>query len=405
MAGRWLRRLVAVGLLAGAAAAAIWALQPQPVPVDTAEIASGTLEVTVSEESRTRVRDVYTVSAPVSGTLQRPPREVGDPVQAWETVVAIIRPRDPEPLDLRTRREAEAAVAAAEATVQLARTQVHEADAQLEHAQAEYARAAQLRRRETIPESRFQEVRMAVSTAQARVASARATLQVRERELESARARLVGPEDDRLAIDDPEACCILVRGPVDGQVLEVHVESEQVVSAGTPLIDLGDPERLEVVAELLSSDAVHIRPGAPARVDGWGGSPLAATVRRVDPAGFTKVSALGIEEQRVRVILDFDDPPEARRGLGHDFRVVTHITLDRVEDAVLVPLGALFRRAAEWAVFVVDDDDRAVERTVEIGARTARQAVVEAGLEPGDRVILHPGDQISDGVSVMERGS
>jgi HlyD family secretion protein len=322
-------------------------------------------------------------------------------VKAGETVVAIIRPTVPEFLDARARREAEAAISAAEAMVEFARAQVREAEAQLAHAESEYARAAELRRRGAIAESRFEEIRVGVSTAEARLYSAEATLAVRQRELESARARLIGPET--IAEDDPDACCILVRAPTTGQVLTVHHESEQVVSAGTPLVDLGDAERLEIVAELLSSDAVRIRPGAAARVDGWGGRALPATVRRVEPAGFTRVSALGIEEQRVRVVLDFDDPPDERAGLGHGYRVVVHVVVDRIEEAVLVPLGALFRRGAAWAVFVVAEDGRAVERTVQIGARTSQQAVVEAGLEPGDRVILHPRDRVTEGQPVAER--
>ena len=403
MRANWSRRLIVIAIAAAGIGAAVWALRPQPVPVDSALIDRGTLELVVSEESRTRVREVYTVSAPLGGTVQRSPREVGDEVRGRETVVSVIRPAQPEMLDARARREAEAAVSAAEATVDLARAQVREAEAQLAHAESEYTRAVQLHRRGTISESRFEEVRMSVSTAEARLFSAEATLAVRQRELETARARLVGPESDLLAEDDPEACCVLVRAPVNGQILEIHVESEQVVSAGTPLVDIGDPQRLEVVAELLSSDAVRIAAGAPARIDGWGGPELSATVRRVDPAGFTKVSALGIEEQRVRVVLDLDEPPEARSGLGHDFRVVTHITVERVEDAVLAPIGALFRRGAAWAVFVVDADDRAQERNIELGPRTTRLAVVEAGLEAGDRVILHPSDRVRDGTRVIER--
>lgn len=319
-------------------------------------------------------------------------------------MVAIVRPAAPAFLDVRARRETEAAIAAAEAMVELARAQVREAEAQLALAESEYARAAELRRRGTIPESRFDEIRVAVSTAEARLYSAEASLAVRQRELESARARLIGPET--VAEDDPEACCVLVRAPISGRVLVVHHESEQVVGAGTPLVDLGDPDRLEVVVELLSSDAVRIAPGARATIDGWGGPrPLEATVRRIEPAGFTKVSALGIEEQRVRALLDFADAPDTRPGLGHGFRVMAHIEVERVEDAVLVPLGALFRRGAQWAVFVVDAEGRATERTVDIGARTAREAVVLEGLEPGERVILHPSDRVTDGVSVVERES
>lgn len=398
---RWLRRFIYLLLGLTVVAATIWALQPQPVPVDTAEIQRGDLEITVSEDSRTRVRDVFTVSAPIGGTLQRSPLEVGDVVKAGETIVAIIRPSVPELLDIRTRREAEAAVSVAEASVAVARAQVREAEAQLAHAEIEYIRAVELTRREVISDREFEQARINVSNAEARLMSAEATLEMRERELESARARLIEPDGTDAA--DPEDCCVMVRAPIDGQVLALHLESEQVISAGTSPVDIGEPRNLEVVAELLSSDAVRIATGAPARIDGWGGPALSARVRRIDPAGFTEISALGIEEQRVRVMLDFEDPPDERDGLGHDYRVVAHITANRFEDVVLVPLGALFRRGDAWAVFIVDADGRAIERIVEIGGRTTRQAVVEAGLEPGDRVVLHPGDRLADGRRVAER--
>lgn len=403
MPSSWSGRLLLLALVVAVAAAAFWALRPQPVPVDTAAIARGVLEVVVTEEGRTRVRDVYVVSAAVAGTLQRSPRKVGDAVKAGETVVAVIRPSAPGFLDVRGRREAEAMVAAVQAMVESGRAQVSEAEAQLARARSEHARTAELHKKEAVSESRLEEVRTAFVAAEAKLASANATLAAYQHGLKMAQARLVGPhaDDPREGDDD---CCLSVYAPVDGRVLTIHHESEQVVNAGTALIDIGNPQEIEVVAELLSSDAVRVSPGASARIDGWGGSPLAARVREVEPAGFAKTSALGIEEQRVRVILDFDGPPKERPGLGHGFRVMSHITVGRVENALLVPLGALFRRGDTWAVFVMGGDGVARERAVGIGERTNREAVVLKGLEEGERVILHPSDRISDGARVEERG-
>ncbi len=403
MVSQWRRWIVVAAVLIAGSAVAFWALRPQPVAVDTAAIARGALEVTVSEEGRTRVRDIYTVSAPVAGTLQRSLREVGDEVVAGRTVVAVIRPSAPGLLDARARREAEAIVAAVEAMIESANAQVREAEAQLAYATSEHKRAAELRQTSAVSESRFEETRAAALAAEARLAAARATLVAYRHGLQMAKARLVGPLDER-GNGEAGACCLLVQAPVDGRVLAIHHESEQVVAAGTALIELGDPRRIEVVAELLSSDAVRIVPGAPVRIDGWGGpGTLAARVRYVEPAGFTKTSALGIEEQRVRAILDFDGPPDERPGLGHGYQVTAHISVRRIEDAPLVPLGALFRRGDNWSVFVTDSQGRARERVVRIGERTAREAVVLAGLEPGERVVLYPSDRVTDGVRIRER--
>lgn len=401
MAAKWVRPIVMTAVAAGAAAAVAWAFWPQPIPADIAVIEPGTLEVTVDEEGMTRIRDIYAVSAPIAGKVLRSPREVGDIVTADETLVAIIQPTAPAFLDARSRREAEAAVSAAEAAVLLGEAQVTEARSQLEFARSELGRADELMRRKIISERAHQQAKLQVDTAGARLASANATLEVRKRELESARARLIGPE----ALDEVsggESCCVEVHAPVDGEVLELVTESEQVVTAGTPLIEIGDPDNLEIVVDLLSSDAVRVPHDAMARIDGWGGEPLTAKVHRIEMAGFTKISALGIEEQRVKAVFDLVDPPDVWDGLGHGYRVVVHVVVDRV-DALLVPLGALFRRGSNWAVFVVDADDRARLRIVTLGARNTRHAAVMEGLEEGDRVVLHPSDRVADGVRIAER--
>lgn len=392
---------IVLGGLALAGAAGWWALRPQAVPVDMAAVARGPLEVTVADDGKTRIIDVYTVSAPVSGTVQRAPGSVGDRVEAGATVVAMIRPAAPAFLDARSRREAESALAAAQAAVRLAEAQAVEAQAELDLARSEQRRVEELARRNIVSERMFEEANAGVRRAEARLDIARATLEMRQREMESAEARLIGPETGAGAENGD--CCVVVRAPVDGDILTIHHESEAVVAAGTPLVEIGDPAALEVVAELLSADAVRIREGAEARVEGWGGPALAATVRRIEPSGFTKVSTLGIEEQRVRVVLDLPGPTQARPGLGHGYRVTIAIVVERHDDALLVPLGALFRQGGDWAVFVVGEDGRAALRRIGIGARDARSALVGSGLAEGERVVLHPSDRVAEGVGVVAR--
>jgi HlyD family secretion protein len=237
-------------------------------------------------------------------------------------------------------------------------------------------------------------------TNEAALASAKAQVGVWEGVRRTLAARLIDPSTP-LVPSDP-ICCVQIRAPVTGHVLKIIQESEAVVQAGTPLLDIGDPLDLEIVADLLSTDAVQIKPGSPVRIDGWGGSPIRGRVTRVDPAGFLKVSALGIEEQRVRVTIDFVDPPEAWSSLGHDFRVVVHVTTWNGRDVLQVPVSALFRKGEDWAVFTVKDG-RTRSTRIEIGHRNNRTAEIVAGLSEGDRVVLHPSDRISEGMSVSER--
>ena len=197
-------------------------------------------------------------------------------------------------------------------------------------------------------------------------------------------------------------CCVRVLAPASGRVLKIIQDSEATVLPGTPLIDVGNPLDLEIVADLLSTDAVRIKVSAPVRIDGWGGLPIKGKVVRVDPSGFLKVSALGIEEQRVRVTIDFSDPPEVWASLGHDYRVVVHVTTWSAPDALSVPMSALFRKGDQWAVFV-DDNGRARTTTVQIGHRNNRAAELLTGLAAGDRVVLHPSDRIADWTRIARR--
>jgi HlyD family secretion protein len=401
MTGSQLRKiiggLVIIAILAGAA----FALWPKPLSVDIATIRTGPLEIFVEDEGVTRIKEVYTVSSPITGKVLRSPRKVGDEVVAEKTLVAVVEPSDPNLLDIRTQRVNEAAVEAASAAVTLAEAQVRNAESLLEFARSDLRRARALTAGLTISERAVDKAQLEVASGEAAVASANATLEVRRRELESAKANLI----QRVEEGQPrrETCCIQLRAPVNGRVLKIHAESEQVVPAGKPLIEIGDPADLEVVVDLLSRDAVRVEAGATGWIDSWGGpSLLKARVVRVDPTAFTKVSALGIEEQRVETILEFSDPPEKWQRLGHEFRVIVRISVWRRDDVVQVPLGALFRQGAEWAVYVVEKD-RAVLRTLRIGERNLEAAQVLSGLKPGDRVILHPSDQVGPDVAVRER--
>lgn len=400
MFGKAGRRIIAALVALGVVSLFVWALWPQPVPVDLATIGKGSLEVTVEDEGITRIREVYTISAPIGGKVLRSLLEVGDKVQANKTVVAAIEPTAPELLDVRSQRVNEAAVRAAQAAVGLAEAQLLQAEAQLEFARGDLRRAEELASRNTISERALEKARLDVTSAEAAVASAKATLEVRKRELESAKARLIQPGQGH---ERSASCCVQVLSPIDGRVLEVIVESEQVVQAGAPLLSLGDPSDLEIVVDFLSRDAVRIKPGAPARIESWGGDEvLEAKVRRVEPTGFTKVSALGIEEQRVKVLLDFTGPPELWRDLGHNFRVIARVVVWRADDVMLVPLGALFRVGESWAVFVVEDGV-ARRRLIRIGERNLVAAQVIDGLQPGEQVVLHPSDRVLEGVRVAPR--
>lgn len=390
-----LRRLITILVLIAAAAAVAWALWPQPVAVETTQIARQDIAITIEEEAKSRIRAVFTVSAPIAGQMLRVNLNAGDAVIKDESIVASIQPAGPGLLDARARRVAEAAVEAARAAVDFAAAEVRQAEAQLAFATEELTRATMLVRRGTISARAYDKAKLDEETATAALQSANASLRVRQRELERAEAALIEGSSG----GGNGTCCVEVRAPVSGRVLRVLTQSEQVVQAGTPMVEIGDPADIEIVSELLSRDAVRITPGAAAIIDGWGGPPLAARVTRIDPSAVTKVSALGIEEQRVSTILRLDGDPAQWASLGHGFRVVVHISLLRVDQAVAVPIGALFRKGADWAVYVVAGG-KARLRTLEIGARNTEHAEVLAGLTEGDVVILHPSDLVEDGVAV-----
>jgi HlyD family secretion protein len=311
-----------------------------------------------------------------------------------------MQPMTPGFIDSRSREELEAAVASADAAAKQAEADIRRLQAALDFSRTELQRALALARTQTISAQALDKAKFEAETNEAALISAKAQLEVRQFARTSLAARLIDPTN--ITAPANPACCVQIRAPVTGRILKIIQDSEGVVQAGAPLIDIGDPADLEVVADLLSTDAVQIKVDAPVRIDGWGGAPMQGRVTRVDPAGFVKVSALGIEEQRVRTTIDFVDPPESWSRLGHDYRVIVHVTVWSADDVLSVPVGALFRRGEDWAVFAVKDG-RANPTTVKIGHRNGRIAEVLSGLAAGDPVILHPSDRVRKGVSIAQR--
>ena len=396
---RWLVWLAGGGILAAALAAAFW---PQPVPVDMEKVARGSLVVTVRGTGQVKVQEVYTISAPVQGQLGRIEIRAGDAVTASETVVARIYEADPTPLDARTRSTLEANVKAAEAALALAHAERERAKAELDFANLQLRRSRELASRGTVSQAALDRAETEARAREAAHQTAIANVAVRVAELEQARAALIQPDDPRAARAAPD-CCVEVRSPVSGQVLRVLQESEMVVQAGAPLLEIGATDDLEVVVDLLSTDAVKVAAGARALIENWGRpGQLEGRVTRVEPYAFTKVSALGVEEQRVNVRVGIDSQKARAQRLGHGFRVETRIVVADLADVVRVPISALFRDAGRWTVFVVEDG-RAVSRGIEIGHMNDEHAEVRDGLAPGDAVIVYPSDRVAEGTRVTAR--
>lgn len=393
-------RRVAWLLAAAALAGAFWwALRDPPLPVDLAAVDRGVLDRFVEETGRTRVRELYDVTSPIAGHLDRLVLEEGDAVIGGQSVIASIEPLDPPFLDARTRQERLAGVEAARAELALARVEHQRARTALALARSELARTRELADRQLVSASTLERAESEVALQQALVDSALAGIRVGEARLASAEAGLTQPGN----VDPPSPdgdCCVRVIAPASGRVLRVLVRSAQPVAAGARIAEIGDPAHLELVVELLSRDATRVKPGAPVEILDWGGDPpLRGTVLRVEPAGYTKVSALGIEEQRVQAIIDVDDPPPA---LGHGFHALARIRLERIDDVLRVPIAALFRVRGAWTTFVVRDGV-AIPRGLTLGAMNDALAEVRSGLSDGERVILYPSDLVEDGTRVVER--
>ena len=405
MAAKWRSRALATGA-ALLVAAALWAvLRPNPVLVDVATAQRAPLRVTVDEEGETRVRDRYVVAAPTTGRLLRIELDEGDAVAAGSVVARI----EPPPLDPRALAAARARLEAAEATQRAAHARMQRAEAALEQARRDAARAARLHATGTTSDTALEQARLAETSAIREHEEARFAATAAASEVEAARAVLIASPGSVVAPAPPDAppppCagavpCVEARAPVAGQVLRIPEKSERIVVAGTPLVEIGEPAAIEIIADVLSRDAVRVKPGTPVWIEDWGGpEALEARVRRVEPSGFTKVSALGVEEQRVNIVIDLVEP-DAR--LGDGYRVEVRIVTWEGDDVLQIPASALFRVRDEWAVFAVEGG-RARRRTVEVGAQATFEVEVREGLSEGDVVILHPSDRLDDGTRVTPR--
>lgn len=398
MQAKW-RRLIFWGVIAGLVLVGlIFAFRPETIRVDVSPVVRGTLQITVAEEGKTRVHDIYVISAPVMGRMRRIDLHVGDPVIALETIVAEIEPVDPSFLDPRTEAEAQANVRATESAEAEARAEVERAQAELDFARSEFDRAREMMQRELIAQSAVDEAERNFRTRRAASLTAQAALDRSIYELERARAQLLSPVETQLSRS--ECACIDLRSPVDGEILQLLEQSEIVVTAGTPLVELGDARDLEIVVDLLSADAVKVEAGQRVIIDNWGGDQvLEGRVRLVEPFGYTKISALGIEEQRVNVVVDIGSPRVEWERLAHGYQIDARIVLEERENVVKVPLTALFRNGSDWAVFVAESG-RARLQQVTIGVRTDLEAMISSGLDEGEIVILHPSDRIADSVRI-----
>jgi HlyD family secretion protein len=387
---RMLSVFIAIAALLGIA---VW---PQPAVVEVAIATRGPLVVTVDEEGVTRVRDRFVVSSPVAGRVLRIELDPGDAVRRGQPV-ALVRAEVPSLLDERSRAEAEAAVESAKAALGRARAEEQRARVAAAQLQRELARVRGLAEDRVVSAQELDAHEAESRAGEESVNAATFAVQAATSELQRAQARLTTPNTQT------RGRVVTVPSPADGVVLRRIRESESMVPAGEPLLEIGDPMRLEIVSDLLSTDAVRVKPASRALIEQWGGdATLHATVRRVEPSGFTKISALGVEEQRVNVILDFNDPSAACAALGDAYRVEVRIVVWESEDGVKVPTSALFRDAQQWAVYRIVGN-RAERTRVEVGHQTGQEAEIAAGVSAGDRVIVHPGDALKHGARVRSR--
>lgn len=392
-------RLLALLILLALGAAILFALRRPAVEVEIGTVTRGPVAVDVTDLGETRVTNLFVVSAPATGRLTRVPLKPGDPVVAGQTLIGRIEPAAPGPLDARVSAEVRANIRALDAQAGAARARLGELEAALRTAESDFERTATLSARGFATRAALDHARAARDSGRAALAEGRMAVAAAREAVAAARASLLVAGQGGAGRGT-----VPVIAPVSGAMLRVPQESERVVAAGTPLVEIGDPGRLEIVVDLLSSDAVQVRPGASVSIEDWGGErPLAGRVRRVEPFGFTKVSALGVEEQRVNAVIDFTGTAADRAGLGHGFRVTVAIRVWQGEGRLRVPISALFRSGGRWSLFIVDAEGRARLRAVRIGRMNDEVAELLGGLLEGERVILHPGDRIAEGVRVRPR--
>lgn len=387
-----------ITLAALAAAALLWrAFRPAPVPVEIATVTKGLFRASVDEDGRTRIRNRYVVSSPLAGRLLRLDLKAGDAVQA-EARVATLLPSLSPMLEPRARQELEERLGAAEAAMQEAAARLERAVAQEAQARVDLERIRALHQKGVATNQQLERDELLLRIAERDRAAAELRRHATEHERNQTLALL-----RRASAETPPADQWDITSPVSGRVLRVMQESETVVQAGAPLLEIGDPHDLEIVADVLTTQAVEIRPGAPVVIDRWGGpGALEGRVRLVEPAAFTKVSALGVEEQRVWVVADILSRRELWSGLGDNFRVDAHFVVAELPDATIAPEGALFRRGDGWSAFVVENGV-ARETPVKPVRRSGGFAAIESGLRPGQQVVLFPPSALADGAAIAPR--
>lgn len=400
--GKWLKRIVLAATLAGLAAVMVLALLPEPVLVDLAPVTRGPMRVTVNEDGKTRVENRYTIAAPLPGNMLRLGLLPGDPVEAGQVLTRIL-PTAPPLLDARTRAEAQARLAAALASQRQAQAQVARARVAHEHAKSEAERQRRLAARNAAPRVVVEQAGFEERARAEELNAAELGVKVAAQAVMSARAALGLLQDKDRGTQELD-----VSAPVSGQILRVLREDEGPVQAGTPLVEIGDPASLEVVVDVLTADAVLIRPRAPVSIVRWsrswdGDQALAGHVDRVEPSAFTRISALGVEEQRVNVVIDIDEPREHWTALGDGFRVEVRIVVWEDSDVLSVPASAVFRHDTRWAVYQVRDGVAHLV-PVEVGQRNDDRVQILSGLDQGDRLVVHPSDRVSEGVEIAARG-
>lgn len=383
----------AVGLL-------VFALIPARVPVDMDVVKRGDVLVTLDGEGKTKIHDIYVVYAPIEGRVTRIESEQGDSVTAGETVIANMKPADPHFIDSRTEIQTQADIQGAEAALGFEVAKLERAQAELDFAKAELARTQRLYDNGNVSIARLEQAQLTVRLRETELNTANSGMEVAKSTLAAAKARLVQPGT---AADGTDSSNLIVRAPISGKVLRILHKSEGVIPSGTPLVEVGNPEDLEIVIEMLSRDAVKVKKGDMALIKRWGGSDdIRAQVRVVAPSGFTKISALGVEEQRVNIYLNFIDGPDKWQGLGDAFRVEASIIVDRADNVPYVPISALFRYEGKWSVFKVVDG-RTERAEVGVGRINDQIAEVVSGLSEGDTVVIHPGTDIDDDMRVVKR--
>ena len=382
----------------------IFAFLPERIKVDMVRVEKGDILITIEGEGKTQIHDIYTVSAPMDGRITRIESEPGDIVVAGQTIIANMYPANPKFLDKRTETQAKADVEGAKAALSLASARVKQAKAFLEFDISDFKRTSELFKKHSVSQASLERAQLKIKTLKAELETAESNREVMVSRLNAAQATLLQPIKDSVNhILDEDNCQICIHSPVDGRVLRILHKSESIVAVGTALVEIGDPADLEVNIEMLSTNVVRIHVGDDALIKRWGGDEdIRATVRIIEPSGFTKISALGIEEQRVNVILNFTDPWEKWQSLGNAFRVEAAIIVDHADNVINIPLSALFRHNEIWSVFKVIDGV-VTRQSVEVGRRNDRQAEIIHGLAVGDFVITHPGNNIEQGTAVEQR--